>query len=97
MASSDLPRVEIEYCRRCNFQLRAAWLAQEILGTFEDNLQSVTLIPSGGGILEIRVNGEIVASNRDGAPMPDVKDVKHAVRDRVAPHRRLGHQNDFDG
>jgi len=94
--SSSLPSVEIEYCRRCRFQLRAAWLAQEILGTFEDNLSSVALVPSGGGILEIRVDEEVVASNRDGAPMPDVSDVKRAIRDRVAPERRIGHESESE-
>jgi len=29
------PRVEIEYCTGCRFLPRAAWLAQELLTTFE--------------------------------------------------------------
>lgn len=87
------PRIEIEYCRRCRFQLRAAWLAQEILSTFEEDIGEVALVPSGGGILEVRVNGEVVASNRDGATIPDVRDVKRAVRDRVAPGRKFGHED----
>jgi selenoprotein W-related protein len=96
VASSKLPRVEIEYCRRCHFQLRAAWLAQEILSTFEDDVSSVALIPSDGGVLELRLDGEVVASNRDGASMPDVKDVKSAIRNRVAPERRLGHEGESE-
>jgi selenoprotein W-related protein len=87
------PRIEIEYCRRCRFQLRAAWLAQEILSTFEEDVGEVALVPSGGGILEVRVDGEVVASNRDGATIPDVMDVKRAVRDRVAPARKFGHED----
>ena len=87
------PRIEIEYCRRCRFQLRAAWLAQEILSTFEEDVGEVALVPSGGGILEVRVDGEVVASNRDGATIPDVRDVKRAVRYRVAPARKFGHED----
>ena len=86
-------RIEIEYCRRCRFQLRAAWLAQEILSTFDEDVAEVALVPSGGGILEISVDGEVVASNRGGAMMPDVIDVKRAVRDRVAPARKFGHED----
>jgi selenoprotein W-related protein len=93
VASSDSPRIEIEYCRKCRFQLRAAWLAQELLSTFEDSLASVALVPSGGGILEVRVDGEVVASNRDGKVMPEVGEIKRGVRDRVAPGRQLGHES----
>ena len=33
------PRLEIEYCRQCRWLLRAAWLAQELLTTFEKELK----------------------------------------------------------
>src|SRR5262249_38692095 len=29
------PRIEIEYCTQCRWLLRAAWMAQELLTTFE--------------------------------------------------------------
>lgn len=32
------PRVSITYCTQCRWLLRAAWLAQELLTTFEDEL-----------------------------------------------------------
>ena len=32
------PRLEIEYCRQCRWLLRAAWLAQELLTTFDKEL-----------------------------------------------------------
>eukprot|EP00961_Rhodomonas_salina_P267505 3614417-Rhodomonas_salina.3 len=45
-ADKRLPRVEIEYCTGCRWMLRSAWLAQELLTTFESDLESVTLKPS---------------------------------------------------
>lgn len=86
------PRIEIEYCRKCRFQLRAAWIAQELLTTFEDALGEVALIPSGGGVLEVRLDGEVVATNREGGAVPDIRDLKKAVRDRIAPDRVIGHE-----
>jgi hypothetical protein len=38
-------RVEIEYCRQCRFLLRAAWLAQELLTTFDTEVHEVALVP----------------------------------------------------
>jgi hypothetical protein len=43
MRLSAQPRVEIEYCTGCRWLLRGAWLAQELLSTFEDDLGGVEL------------------------------------------------------
>ena len=39
------PRLEIEYCRQCRWLLRAAWLGQELLTTFDKELGEVALVP----------------------------------------------------
>lgn len=85
------PRVEITYCTRCKFLLRAAWLAQELLTTFEAELSEVALRPGSGGIFEITLDGEVVLTNRAGGEMPDPAAVKRLLRDRIAPGRRIGH------
>jgi len=85
------PRVEITYCTRCKFLLRAGWLAQELLTTFEAELGEVALRPGSGGIFEVRLDGEVIASNRDGQGIPDAGEVKRRLRDRIDPGRRVGH------
>ena len=85
------PRVEITYCTQCKFLLRAAWLAQELLATFEQEIGEVALCPGSGGIFEIVLDGEIVASNRESKQMPEVGEVKRLLRDRIAPDRKIGH------
>lgn len=40
------PNVSITYCTGCRWLLRAAWIAQELLTTFEMEISSVSLIPS---------------------------------------------------
>jgi selenoprotein W-related protein len=84
-------RVDITYCTRCKFLLRATWLAQELLTTFESELDEVALRPGSGGIFEVRLNGEVIASNAEGTPMPDPAQVKRLLRDRIAPGRQIGH------
>ena len=46
---NSLPRVEIEYCTQCRWLLRAAWMAQELLTTFEQELGEVALVPAPAG------------------------------------------------
>jgi selenoprotein W-related protein len=85
------PLVSITYCTQCNWLLRSAWMAQELLSTFAAEIGGVTLVPGTGGIFEIRVGEELVwERTRDGG-FPDVKALKQMVRDRVAPGRELGH------
>ncbi len=86
------PRVEITYCTQCGFLLRAAWLAQELLMTFEKELGEVALRPGSSGIFEVTLDGETIATNRDGKEMPDVGELKRLLRDRIAPGRKIGHE-----
>src|SRR5215475_14194935 len=53
-------RVQIEYCTQCRWLLRAAWMAQELLTTFEGHLGEVALVPGTGGVFVVRVDGELV-------------------------------------
>jgi selenoprotein W-related protein len=86
------PNVDITYCRLCGWGLRAAWMAQELLTTFVDEIGSVTLTPdTTGGVFEVRVEGELLWSRKDAGRFPDIKELKQLVRDRVAPERTLGH------
>ncbi len=86
------PRVEIRYCTQCKFMLRAAYLAQELLTTFEKELGEVALVPSSGGIFEVTLDGETLASNRETNHMPEAGEVKRLLRDRIAPGRTIGHE-----
>jgi selenoprotein W-related protein len=88
-----LPRVEIQYCTQCRWLLRAAWLAQELLTTFEKELGEVALIPGMGGIFEVRVNGAVVWSRKEQGRFPEAKELKQLVRDQVAPEKDLGHSD----
>lgn len=84
-------RAEIEYCTQCRWLPRAVWLAQELLTTFEGELTEVALVPGKGGVLEIRVDEAPVWSLKSEKRLPEPKELKRLVRDRVAPGRALGH------
>lgn len=85
------PRLEIEYCTQCRWLMRAAWMAQELLTTFEAELGGVTLVPGTGGVFEVRADGAIIWSRKEQERFPDIKELKLLVRDRIAPDKTLGH------
>lgn len=86
-----MARVRITYCRQCNWLLRSAWMAQELLSTFAESLDEVALVPSTGGAFQIEIDGEAVWDRKRDGGFPDVKTLKQLVRDRVDPNRDLGH------
>ncbi len=86
-------RLEIEYCTQCRWLLRAAWLAQELLTTFEGDLAEVTLAPGRGGVFKVRLDGRLIFSRQREGHFPEAKELKQRVRDRVAPGRSLGHSD----
>lgn len=90
-AVSMKPRVEIEYCTQCRWMLRAAWMAQELLTSFQDEIGEVALIPGTGGVFEVRACGETVWSRVTDGGFPEIKELKRRVRDRIAPDKSLGH------
>jgi selenoprotein W-related protein len=87
------PRIEIEYCTHCRWLLRAAWMAQELLTTFQDEIGELALEPGTGGIFEVRIEGDPVWSRSEQGRFPEIKELKQLVRDKIAPGRSLGHSD----
>lgn len=88
---SDKPTIRITYCTQCNWLLRSAWMAQELLSTFSVELGEVTLQPGTGGIFEIHLDGALVWERKRDGGFPDIRQLKQIVRDRIDPDRDLGH------
>lgn len=87
------PKVTIHYCTQCRWLLRAAWMAQELLTTFERELGEVALRPGTGGVFDVSVDGDLLWSRKAEGRFPDIKELKQRVRDRVAPNKDLGHSD----
>ena len=85
------PQIAIEYCTQCNWMLRAAWMAQELLQTFGQDIAQVALIPGTGGTFVITVNNQTIWDRKVEACFPEAKVLKQRLRDHVWPDRGLGH------
>ncbi|MCJ8335791.1 MAG: SelT/SelW/SelH family protein [Epibacterium sp.] len=86
------PIVTITYCIGCNWMLRASWMAQEILSTFQEQLGGVTLVPGEvGGMFEVTVDGTVLWERKRDGGFPEAKELKSRLRDVIAPSQNLGH------
>ena len=90
------PRIEINYCTQCRWLMRAAWMAQELLTTFEQELGEVALVPGTGGVFDVRVDGQLIYSRKAEGRFPESKELKQLVRDQIAPEKPLGHSERKD-
>jgi len=86
-------QLQIQYCTQCHWLLRAAWMAQELLTTFESDIAGLTLVPGSGGIFDVRLNDELIFSRKEYGRFPESKELKQLIRDRIDPERPLGHSD----
>jgi selenoprotein W-related protein len=88
------PSIAIEYCPKCGWMLRAAYMAQELLTTFTDELHAVSLRPSDhAGAFVIYVEAEVLFDRKREGRFPEIKELKQLVRDRICPEKSLGHSD----
>ncbi len=74
--------------------MRSAWMAQELLTTFAEDLGEVALIPSEiAGRFTIMVEEEILFDRKREGRFPEIKELKQLVRDKVCPEKSLGHSD----
>lgn len=86
-------RITITYCTQCRWMLRAAWMAQELLSTFDGEITELTLKPASGGIFEVTADDALVWSRKQEGRFPDITELKQRVRDVIAPEQDLGHSD----
>ena len=88
------PTITIEYCPKCNWLLRAAYMAQELLTSFTDEVNGVTLKPSEtAGHYSIRINELVIFDRKELGRFPEIKELKQMVRDKVNAEKSLGHSD----
>ncbi|GAX27413.1 hypothetical protein FisN_23Hh127 [Fistulifera solaris] len=89
------PSLSITYCTGCRWLYRAAYFGLEVLTTFDQELNSFSLIPSRppskGGQFTITLNDEIIWDREREGGFPEVSQLKRMIRDRLAPGKDLGH------
>ncbi|HCG7908796.1 TPA: SelT/SelW/SelH family protein [Vibrio parahaemolyticus] len=89
----DKAIIDIYYCRQCNWMLRSTWLSQELLHTFSEEIDTISLHPDTGGRFKIFCNGQQIWERKKDGGFPEAKVLKQRVRDIIDPERDLGHSD----
>jgi selenoprotein W-related protein len=50
-------------------------MASELLEKYGMDIKSLTLIPSGGGVYEVEMDGKLIYSKKKTGKFPELKDV----------------------
>ena len=72
-------KLSIEYCSMWNYLPRAAGLASEILDKHGTDVKELTLLPSGGGVFEITLNGNLIFSKKQIDRFPNDGEVLNLI------------------
>lgn len=83
-------KIEIKYCSQCRWLMRSTWMAQELLTTFDGDVDELSLLPGTGGIFEVFANGSLVWSRKEKGRFPEITELKQVVRDVISPDKDLG-------
>ncbi|KAK6536910.1 hypothetical protein TWF281_001117 [Arthrobotrys megalospora] len=98
--TAPVPRISIQFCIQCKWNLRAAYYAQELLQTFSTSLGEVSLRPATGGIFIViletlneqsTLESHVIWDRKRDGGFPETKELKKKVRDIIDPKRDLGH------
>ncbi len=85
----------IEYCPECRWLLRSSWMAQEVLTTFETEIEQVSLRPckKEAGRFRITLGEQLIWCRKRNGGFPEIKILKQSIRDCIAPQKDLGHSD----
>jgi len=88
------PTITILYCPKCGWLLRAAYIAQELLTTFVDDIYGVTLVPAEiSGRFSVTIDEKVIFDRKKEGRFPEIKELKQLIRDVVSPDKDLGHSD----
>ena len=101
----SVTRIYIEYCIGCRWMLKSFWMAQELLTTFEDEIDAITIIPSSStnGVYNIQLSQTTfdpetntrkeIWNRKEKGGFPSPKELKQTIRDQIASNKFLGHSD----
>ena len=81
--NEDGLEIVVEYCVPCSYLSRTMWLVGDVLTDLQEDIKSLTLIPSGAGRFEWTVDGELVYSKAQTDRFPDLDELKMLVANKL--------------
>lgn len=72
--------IRIEYCTAWGYLDRAVALTANLLNEHKNNIKSIVIVPSSGGVFEISVGDQLVFSKKKLARFPDNEEAENLIR-----------------
>ena len=72
--------ISIEYCAVWNYLPKASSLEEELKEKFFNS--TITLIPSGGGVFEISVDGKLIFSKKSLNRFPEKNEISDILKNK---------------
>lgn len=77
-------RISIEYCTSWGYLGRAVALAENVLNSYKNSLEMVSMIPSSGGVFEIKIDDELIFSKKELIRFPNDNEVEGIIKNKLA-------------
>lgn len=76
--------ISIEYCTSWGYLGRAVALARKLLTEHKNDLENVTIIPSTGGVFEVKLDDELLFSKKELDRFPENDEVEEIVKNKLS-------------
>ena len=76
-------KLSIEYCTSWGYLSRAVALTESILNQHKNEISEMTIIPSSGGVFEIKVNGKLLFSKSELGRFPEDGEAENLIKEAI--------------
>ncbi len=82
--------ISIEYCTSWGYLDEAVSLTQKLLKEHKNKIMELSLIPSSGGVFEVKFNDELIFSKAKEGRKPGLGEVESMVRSQMGIEAPFG-------
>ncbi len=75
--------LSIEYCTSWGYVPKAVGLAEKLLREHKIKISSLIIVPSTGGVFEVKLDDELIFSKKSLGRFPEEDEVEKIVREKL--------------
>ena len=76
-------KLSIEYCTAWGYLGKAVGLAESLLNEYKNRIDELILIPSEGGVFEVKLDERLVFSKKSLGRFPEDDEVESGIREQI--------------
>lgn len=75
--------ITIEYCTSWGYVAKAVGLSESLLKKYKNQISSLNIIPSSGGVFEVNLDNELLFSKKELGRFPEVNEIEKALQGKL--------------